>query len=66
MEPSEQFQVFPDVKGLRPYAAQPVWLVLSIALRERGYDFANSLRATGQMENMRRAVEAKHGQHRIP
>lgn len=56
MAPEEQFLAFPDSRELRSKDPRPVWLVLSLVLRERGYCFHNSLGVCGQMRNMRQAV----------
>lgn len=57
MEPDEQFRHFPSIKSLRPSHSRPVWLVLSLAMREMGYRFANGLGISGQMDNMRKALD---------
>lgn len=56
MTEQEQLIAFPNCSSLRPVEPRPVWLVLSLALRNMGYRFSNGLGMKAQMRNMRAAV----------
>ena len=66
MSEQEQFVAFPESRALRSYISRPVWLVLSIVLREQGINFRNGLGVTAQMENMRKAHAGKRRDTRWP
>lgn len=53
LDEKTQFQVFPESKELRPYQNRPIWLILSIVMREKGYSFRNAMTVEGQMQNMK-------------
>lgn len=55
MTEHEQFVAMPTIRDLRPYQNRPVWLVLSITMRECGFSFRNGLGVTQQMVNMKEA-----------
>ena len=56
MDATEQYQAFPSSRELHPYINRPVWLVLSIGLREQGIKFKNGLDVMGQMKNIRTVI----------